>query len=104
MKPSLARSILFLGVAGHATIAMAQSSGTFTATGNLTTARHSHTTTLLTNGRVLIAGGVTGNGADYVYLASAELYDPSTGTFTATGDMTRPRAYTRRRCSPTARS
>jgi len=93
MKYSLVRALLFLGVIGHAAIAMAQSSGTFTATGDLTAPRHGHTATLLTNGRILIAGGYIGEGGNgNNVLASAELYDPSTGTFTATGDMTRARA------------
>ncbi len=67
--------------------AMAQSAGTFTATGSMTTARSSHTATLLTNGKVLIAGGEVG----FNPLATAELYDPVSGTFTRTGDMTAPR-------------
>ncbi|HKI26818.1 MAG TPA: kelch repeat-containing protein [Candidatus Sulfotelmatobacter sp.] len=45
--------------------------GNFSATGNLKTARSSHTATLLGNGKVLVAGGVDVNGNA---LASAELY------------------------------
>jgi len=41
------------------------------------------TTTLLTNGKVLFAGGAT----DGAWYPNAELYDPSTGTFTRTGDI-----------------
>ena len=65
--------------------------GTFTRTGDLTTAREGHTATLLPSGKVLIAGGF--NSATGYYLASAELYDPGTGTFTATGSMATARGY-----------
>jgi len=53
--------------------------GTFAATGNMTTARSGHNATLLPNGKVLIAGGAGGN--------SAELYDPNTGIFTSAGKI-----------------
>ena len=63
------------------------SSGTWTATaGNLTEARARSTSTLLPDGRVLIAGGGTDiNSLSPQSTNSANLYDPSTGLFTATG-------------------
>lgn len=61
--------------------------GAFSPTGSMTTARGRHTATLLSNGKVLIAGG------DFrgVSFASSELYDPLTETFSPTGSMTIPR-------------
>jgi hypothetical protein len=71
--------------------AVAQASGTFIPTGNLMTPRgYGHTATLLQNGKVLISGGV--NDCCHV-LPSAELFDPVTGTFTPTGNMTVGRSH-----------
>lgn len=60
----------------------------FVATGSMATARRFHTATLLSNGKVLVAGGEDGSANAF---ASAELYDPTTGSFSPTGSMTVPR-------------
>ncbi|MGO8816531.1 MAG: kelch repeat-containing protein [Terriglobia bacterium] len=61
---------------------------TFTAlSATMTTARFSHTATLLPTGEVLLAGGsmngTGGSGGQGTVLNSAELYDPTANTFTA---------------------
>lgn len=60
----------------------------FTATGSMAAARSEHTATLLQDGRVLVTGGLGSNNA---VLATAELFDPTSGTFTSTGSMETPR-------------
>jgi len=62
--------------------------GTFTVAGSgsgnvMTAARFGQTATLLTSGQVLIAGGENSAGS----LNSAELYNPATDAFTATGSL-----------------
>jgi uncharacterized protein YjdB len=67
--------------------------GSFTPTGSMLHARHLHTATLLASGKVLVAGGCSTadcllpGGAAGGDMNTAELYDPATGTFTATGDL-----------------
>ena len=61
--------------------------GTWTATANLIEARGYHTATLLADGRVLVAGGRSNDSSTGHALASAELYNPVTGSWSATGNM-----------------
>ncbi len=66
------------------------SSQTFSPTGNMTVPREGQTITMLQDGRVLLTGGAQNIGFRSE-LASAEIYDPAAGTFTATGSMSIPR-------------
>jgi N-acetylneuraminic acid mutarotase len=63
--------------------------GAWSATGNLSVARVSHTETLLADGRVLVTGGY---GVGSVVLNNAELYDPATGAWKPAGTMNSPRS------------
>jgi Kelch motif protein len=74
--------------------------GTFQSTGSMTTVRDGYnpyiepgqtspfTATRLNDGTVMIAGGADANGQA---LTTAEIYNPSTGSFISTGSMTYPR-------------
>jgi Galactose oxidase, central domain len=66
-------------------------SGRFTPTGDLTTPREGHTATLLKSGKVLVTGGHKNYREAMTVYASAEVYDPATGRFTTTGQLTIPR-------------
>jgi len=68
------------------------STGRFTATGNMTAARQEHTAVLLANGKVLVSGGNNQTLGGVTPLASAELYNAATGTWSATGSMSNARA------------
>ena len=78
--------------------------GAFTPARDMTVPRSSHSSILLPNGATLITGGEGWGPTDWGgqrnlccgflgSLASAELYDSSTGAFTATGDMTARREW-----------
>jgi len=87
-----------------------QPAGAWKPTGSMNEARAEHTATLLTGpdcrtkhppaycGKTLVAGGAdvsappkAGDAPDQKPLASAELYDPVTGTWTTTGSLHEPR-------------
>jgi hypothetical protein len=61
----------------------------FSSTGDLGNARSGHAAVLLGNGTVLVMGGSDGK----TFLASAEIYDPTAGTFSATGSMQTGRSW-----------
>ena len=63
--------------------------GAWTATGPLASARGIHTATLLPNGQVLAVGGNHNDvfNPSTVTISSAELYDPASGTWAATGSL-----------------
>jgi hypothetical protein len=76
--PVLLTLFAFLGVSPHARATIA-----------LTPNRAGHAETRLLTGKVLITGGEN----ETAWLNSALLYDPTTGTFTAVGNMISPRAF-----------
>ncbi len=65
--------------------------GKWTFTGSTSVSRSGDGVLLLPNGQVLVAGGNNMNVSGAPALASAELYNPSTGTWAATGSMTTAR-------------
>lgn len=69
----------------------AQAPGSIRMTGFMETARYAHTATLLTNGKILVTGGV-GVNDNRSGLSGAEIYDPAASAFTRAGDMNTRRA------------
>ena len=67
----------------------ASGTGSVNAIRSMNTRRAAHTATLLGNGKVLVAGGFAG---DENSLASAEVFDPKTSTFSSAGNMNFSRA------------
>src|SRR5262245_2202619 len=93
IRPVMWLLLLVAGIAGNASIAVAQPSGTFSRTGSMVMSRSLHTATLMANGQVLIAGGTSNppGGFGSTVLGGAEVYDAASGTFRPVGPMTTPR-------------
>jgi N-acetylneuraminic acid mutarotase len=67
-------------------------SGNWTVVGSMTSARGYHTASVLLDGKVLVVGG-TSYGYDGDAINTAELYDPLSGNWVNTGNMTTRRKY-----------
>ena len=66
---------------------------TWSGSGSLTTARGTFTATLLPSGKVLAVGGYGVSGTGVGSIASTELYDPATGTWSIAGNMVTGRYF-----------
>lgn len=66
------------------------SQGAWATTGSLAMSRDAAATATLSNGDILVSGGLTNQGMDV--LGSAEIYSPQTGLWRGTGQLAVPRA------------
>jgi N-acetylneuraminic acid mutarotase len=78
--------VLAMGGVSTATELYNPATNDWTATGALRTVQQTPAATLLPGGSVLITGGVTPGGAGHS-LATAQLYNPASGTWSLTGSM-----------------
>src|SRR6202035_3071597 len=89
----LASLVLLIGTAaatpgaGAGLIQPSGGVGPWSEAASLATGREEHTATLLTSGKVLIAGGTDGRGK---VLSSAELYEPARNRWTSAGSTAAP--------------
>jgi len=84
LNACLAFTFAFTATAVHSSLPSAPSVGSLVPAEQMLEPRSGHTSTLLPDGKVLIAGGMRRNQDFY---KSAELYDPATGKFQPTGEM-----------------
>jgi hypothetical protein len=71
--------------------ASADTAGVWKLTGSMATSRRHSQAYSLPDGRILVVGGTDTTGVDgaaSILYATAEIYDPATGTWTATGSLT----------------
>jgi WD40 repeat protein len=81
---SFATGVVTVRTDVRATVPAVSPAGTVSPAAPMLEPRSGHSATLLPDGKVLIAGGMRRNQDFY---RSAELYDPATGKFQATGEM-----------------
>jgi len=88
-KPVITLCLIVLGLA-LAPSAQADPTGSWSPLPSMTTPRYGAVAAALSDGRVLVAGGIDGSGSA---TASAEIYDPSTNAWTLVASMGSARAF-----------
>jgi hypothetical protein len=83
--------VLILGGASKVAELFDPTTNAFSSTGSMIVQRSAPAVVLLANGKVLVMGGYS-NQINYPAIQSAELFDPATGIFTSTGNMTEARS------------
>ena len=83
--------VLILGGASKVAELFDPTTNEFSSTGSMVVQRSAPAVVLLANGKVLVMGGYS-NQINYPAIQSAELFDPATGIFTSTGNMTAARS------------
>ena len=81
--------VILLLLLTSVTVYSVSDEGIWNPTGSLSTARSTHTTMLLADGRVLVTGGRSGS----EFIASAEIYNPVTGVWSTTGSLNVTRGH-----------
>ena len=81
-KNQITNLIVIIAFALSAAATWAAPQAVWSPTGSMAVGRFSFAATILQNGKVLVAGGATDT---EIATATAELYDPATGTFSSTG-------------------
>src|SRR5215469_6121926 len=84
--------LLTVGLVASTAVPVLAGTAAFNKTGSMNIARIGHSATLLSNGKVLVAGGWNGSDLSPTVFASAEIYDPAKGKWSFTGSMTVARA------------
>ena len=79
------------------------STGRWTPAGNMSVARWSHSVTTLADGRVLVMGGTSSAGDTEPPLGSAEIYNPTTNSWTRAADLLTARSEHRAALLPDGR-
>jgi hypothetical protein len=79
--------ILIVLIAGFRRVEAATGYMSWSSASSMSTGRYYHTATLLNDGRVLVVGGYVGSTGFGHSLQTADIYDPATNTWSATGSM-----------------